>query len=74
MAHSRLTQWIEEADGRVFCQDAGWKLGPAKTENIAAVLMNVAGLFFLGDREARARRWFLCYTGLPPRGFPSDGA
>jgi hypothetical protein len=46
MSHSHLTQWIEEADGRKFCQDATWKLGAAKTENIAAALMNVAGLFF----------------------------
>jgi hypothetical protein len=47
MTHSHLTQWIEEADGREFCHDASWKLGPAKTANIAAAgLMNVAGLFF----------------------------
>jgi hypothetical protein len=46
MTHLHLTQWIEEADGREVCQDASWKLGPAKTANIAARLMNVAGLFF----------------------------
>jgi hypothetical protein len=46
MSHSHLTQWIEEADGRVFCRDASWKLGPAKTANTAAALMNVAGLLF----------------------------
>jgi hypothetical protein len=46
MTHSHLTQWIEEADGREFCQDANWKLDPAKTANIVAALMNVMGLFF----------------------------
>jgi hypothetical protein len=33
MSHSHLTQWIEEADAREFCQAASWQLVPATTES-----------------------------------------
>jgi hypothetical protein len=33
MTHSYLTQWIEEADARQFCQAAGWGRAPATTES-----------------------------------------
>ena len=29
MTHSHLTQWIEEADAREFCQAASWQFQPA---------------------------------------------
>jgi hypothetical protein len=29
MSHSHLTQWIEDADAREFCQAASWQLVPA---------------------------------------------
>jgi hypothetical protein len=33
MSYSHLTQWIEEADARRFCEAASWQLMPAATEN-----------------------------------------
>jgi hypothetical protein len=29
MSHSHLTQWIEDADAREFCQAASWQFVPA---------------------------------------------
>jgi hypothetical protein len=33
MTHSHLTQWIEDADARQFCQAASWQLVPATSES-----------------------------------------
>ena len=33
MTHSHLTQWIEEADARQFCQAASWSRVPTTTES-----------------------------------------
>jgi hypothetical protein len=33
MTHSHLTQWIEEADARQFCQAASWNRVPETTES-----------------------------------------
>jgi len=32
MTHSHLTQWIEEADARQFCQTASWSQVPTTIE------------------------------------------
>ena len=33
MTHSHLTQWIEDADARQFCQAASWRVVPEKAES-----------------------------------------
>jgi hypothetical protein len=43
MAHSHLTQWIEDAEAREFCQDAPRKVGQ---NALAAQLMSIFGLIF----------------------------